>query len=220
MDFHLWLAYFAAAWLIALSPGSGAVLSMSHGLAYGVRQASATIWGLQIGLAIILLVAGVGVGAVLVASGTAFWVVKVAGALYLCWLGLKQWRAPAHVGSPLDTAGTAHAPSLSAHPSVRQRLLTGALTNATNPKGIVFMVAVLPQFIDPQRPLAWQLLILLATTLAVDVVVMHGYAFLASRLRALLRTPRARRVQNRVFGGVLMAMGASLLAVGRAGSAA
>lgn len=223
MDFHLWLAYFAATWLIALSPGSGAVLSMSHGLAYGVRQASATIWGLQIGLAFILLVAGVGVGAVLLASGTAFWVVKVAGALYLCWLGLKQWRAPAHVGSPLDAAGTAgaaHAPHLPAHPSVRQRLLTGALTNATNPKGIVFMVAVLPQFIDPQRPLALQLLILLITTLAVDVVVMHGYAFLASRLRTLLRTPHARRVQNRVFGGVLMAMGASLLAVGRTGQAA
>ncbi|MDO5289189.1 MAG: LysE family transporter [Pseudomonadota bacterium] len=211
MDWHVWLAYLAAAWLIALSPGSGAVLSMSHGLAYGVRQASATIWGLQIGLAFILLVAGLGVGAVLVASGTAFWVVKVVGALYLCWLGLKQWRAPVNVGNPLDAADAAHAPRL----SVRQRVLMGALTNATNPKGIVFMVAVLPQFIDPKRPLALQLLILLATTLSTDVVVMHGYAFLASRLRALLRTPRARRVQNRVFGGVLMGMGASLLAVGR-----
>ncbi|MDO4725087.1 MAG: LysE family transporter, partial [Comamonadaceae bacterium] len=70
------------------------------------------------------------------------------------------------------------------------------------------------------RPLVLQLLILLITTLAVDVVVMHGYAFLASRLRALLRTPGARRVQNRIFGGVLMAMGASLLAVGRTGQAA
>lgn len=215
MDLHLWLAYLAAAWLVALSPGSGAVLSMSHGLAYGVRQASVTIAGLQIGLAFILLVAGLGVGAVLVASATAFWVVKVVGALYLCWLGLKQWRAPVNVGNPLDAADATNvvsAPRL----SVRQRLITGALTNATNPKGIVFMVAVLPQFINPQRPLALQLLILLATTLATDVVVMHGYAFLASRLRALLRSPGARRVQNRVFGGVLMGMGASLLAVGRA----
>jgi len=56
MDWHIWLAYFVASWAIALSPGSGAVLSMSHGLAYGVRQASATILGLQAGLAIILLV--------------------------------------------------------------------------------------------------------------------------------------------------------------------
>ena len=206
MDWHVWLAYFLAAWLIALSPGSGAVLSMSHGLQYGVRQTTATIVGLQIGLAFILLVAGAGVGALLLASTTAFMVVKVLGAGYLIWLGVKQWRAPVD-GAASDAA----APSEPAGLSVRQRLLRGALTNATNPKGIVFMVAVLPQFIDPNKPLALQLAILLVTTLAVDSVVMHGYAFLASRLRALMQSVRARKTQNRVFGGVLMGMGASLL---------
>ena len=209
MDWHVWLAYFLAAWLIALSPGSGAVLSMSHGLQYGVRQTTATIVGLQIGLAFILLVAGVGVGALLVASATAFMVVKLLGAAYLLWLGFKQWRAPV----TLDDGGAQAGPPVM---RLRQRVLTGALTNATNPKGIVFMVAVLPQFIDPKRPLLLQLLILLVTTLAVDTVVMHGYALLASRLRALLRSARARRTQNRVFGGVLMGMGASLLMVDRA----
>ena len=209
MDWHVWLAYFLAAWLIALSPGSGAVLSMSHGLQYGVRQTTATIVGLQIGLAFILLVAGAGVGAVLVASAGAFMVVKLLGAAYLLWLGFKQWRAPV----TLDDGGAQAGPPVM---RLRQRVLTGALTNATNPKGIVFMVAVLPQFIDPKRPLLLQLLILLVTTLAVDTVVMHGYALLASRLRALLRSARARRTQNRVFGGVLMGMGASLLMVDRA----
>ncbi len=214
MDWHVWLAYFLAAWLIALSPGSGAVLSMSHGLQYGVRQTTATIVGLQIGLASILLVAGAGVGALLLASTTAFMVVKVLGAGYLIWLGVKQWRAPVD-GAASDAA----APSEPAGLSVRQRLLRGALTNATNPKGIVFMVAVLPQFIDHKKPLALQLAILLVTTLAVDSVVMHGYAFLASRLRALMQSVRARRAQNRVFGGVLMGMGASLLMVDRVSKA-
>ena len=214
MDWHVWLAYFLAAWLIALSPGSGAVLSMSHGLQYGVRQTTATIVGLQIGLASILLVAGAGVGALLLASTTAFMVVKVLGAGYLIWLGVKQWRAPVD-GAASDAA----APSEPAGLSVRQRLLRGALTNATNPKDIVFMVAVLPQFIDPNKPLALQLAILLVTTLAVDSVVMHGYAFLASRLRALMQSVRARRAQNRVFGGVLMGMGASLLMVDRVSKA-
>ena len=214
MDWHVWLAYFLAAWLSALSPGSGAVLSMSHGLQYGVRQTTATIVGLQIGLASILLVAGAGVGALLLASTTAFMVVKVLGAGYLIWLGVKQWRAPVD-GAASDAA----APSEPAGLSVRQRLLRGALTNATNPKGIVFMVAVLPQFIDPNKPLALQLAILLVTTLAVDSVVMHGYAFLASRLRALMQSVRARRAQNRVFGGVLMGMGASLLMVDRVSKA-
>ena len=214
MDWHVWLAYFLAAWLIALSPGSGAVLSMSHGLQYGVRQTTATIVGLQIGLASILLVAGAGVGALLLASTTAFMIVKVLGAGYLIWLGVKQWRAPVD-GAASDAA----APSEPAGLSVRQRLLRGALTNATNPKGIVFMVAVLPQFIDPNKPLALQLAILLVTTLAVDSVVMHGYAFLASRLRALMQSVRARKTQNRVFGGVLMGMGASLLMVDRVSKA-
>ena len=214
MDWHVWLAYFLAAWLIALSPGSGAVLSMSHGLQYGVRQTTATIVGLQIGLAFILLVAGAGVGALLLASTTAFMIVKVLGAGYLIWLGVKQWRAPVD-GAASDAA----APSEPAGLSVRQRLLRGALTNATNPKGIVFMVAVLPQFIDPKKPLVPQLAILLVTTLAVDSVVMHGYAFLASRLRALMQSVRARRAQNRVFGGVLMGMGASLLMVDRVSKA-
>lgn len=209
MDWHVWLAYFIASWAIALSPGSGAVLSMSHGLAYGVRRASATILGLQAGLALILLVAGAGIGALLLASSTAFTVVKVLGAAYLLWLGFKQWRAP--VLPAQDAASPVQAPPLSA----RQRFMQGLLTNATNPKGIVFMVAVLPQFIRPDRPLWLQLLILLATTLSVDMVVMHGYAAVASSLRRWLSSARTQRIQNRVIGGVLMAMGASLAFVGR-----
>lgn len=211
MELHVWLAYFAAAWVIAVSPGSGAVLSMTHGLAYGVRNASATIVGLQLGLSVVLLVAGVGVGAVLVASATAFTVVKVLGAAYLIGLGIQQWRAPVTVATDAHP-GTSGVPGL---PSVRQRIALGFLTNVTNPKGIVFMVAVLPQFIDPARPLWLQLLILLVTSIGVDLIVMHGYAFLASRAKRWLATARARRMQNRVFGGVLMAMGASLFMVKR-----
>lgn len=212
MDFNVWLAFFAASWVIAISPGSGAVLSMSHGLAYGVRNASATIVGLQLGLAVVLLVAGVGVGALLMASATAFTVVKVLGAAYLIWLGLQQWRAPVQAAAGAHP-GAAGAPGL---PSARQRIALGFFTNVTNPKGIVFMVAVLPQFIDPARPLWLQLLILLMTSVGVDLIVMHGYAFLASRAQRWLATAKARRAQNRVFGGVLMAMGASLFMVKRA----
>lgn len=214
MEWHLWLAYLVAAIAIALSPGPGAVLSMSHGLSWGVRGASVTILGLQAGLTLILLVAGVGVGAVLLASSTAFTVVKVLGAAYLLWLGLHQWRAPVIFAREADDgvpSRSAQAPLLSA----RQRFLRGLLTNATNPKGIVFMVAVLPQFIVPTRALAPQLLVLLVTTLTVDFVVMHGYALLAASLRGWMNSARAQRTQNRIAGAVLMAMGASLAFVGR-----
>ena len=217
MELNVWLAFLAASVAIAISPGSGAVLSMSHGLAYGVRHASATIWGLQAGVAGVLLIAGLGVGALLVTSATAFTVVKVLGAAYLVWLGFKQWRAPV-VASEAPSQAGASAPGVAspaALPSRRERFVLGFFTNMTNPKGIVFMVAVLPQFIDPQRALWLQLLVLMATTVAVDVMVMHGYAFMASRAQRWLSSARSRRAQNRVFGGVLMAMGASLLMVKR-----
>lgn len=219
MDTSIWWSYFAAAWLIALSPGSGAVLSVGHGLRYGVQGASVTILGLQAGLMGITLIAGVGVGSLLVASATAFTVVKVLGALYLLWLGWKQWRAPVHAGHGLldeATGPSGESPATVPMMSARQRFLTGLFTNLTNPKGIVFMVAVLPQFIMAERPLLPQIGVLMLTTVAVDLVVMHGYAYTGARLARLLRSVRAQRAQNRLFGGVLMAMGASLMWVRRA----
>ena len=209
MDLQIWLAFFAATCLIAVSPGSGAVLAMSHGLSYGVRKTGATILGLQLGLLLILVIAGAGVGSLLLASEVAFSAVKVLGACYLIYVGFSQWRAGAAsplVGAEQTDAGT-----------WKKRCLTGFLTNATNPKGIIFMVAVLPQFMTDSRPLWTQLLVMAATSVAVDVVVMHGYAAGASALRRLMRSASAVRAQNRIFGGLLMAVGAGLFFVKRGG---
>jgi homoserine/homoserine lactone efflux protein len=211
MRWEVWLAYFAACWVIAVSPGSGAVLSMSHGLSYGLRRTTTTIFGLQAGLVIVLLVAGGGLGALLLASEQAFVVVKTVGALYLIYLGIQQWRARVESGATQDGAAAARVAVMSR----RRRFATGLLTNVTNPKGIIFMVAVLPQFIDPNRPLAPQLAILAATMCGVDLVVMHGYALLASRMQGLFRNARAVLWQNRFFGSVLMAVGAALFFVRR-----
>lgn len=210
MDGQTWWAFFGAACLIAISPGSGAVLSMSHGLAYGVRASSATILGLQLGLLLILAIAGAGVGSLLLASDVAFAGVKVLGAGYLIYLGWSQWRADA-AAPMLAGEGAGTAPVL----PWRQRCLAGFLTNATNPKGIVFMVAVLPQFMTDSRPLLPQLLTMAATLVMVDVLVMHGYAASASALRRLLRSAQAVRWQNRLFGAVLMVVGAGLFFVQR-----
>jgi homoserine/homoserine lactone efflux protein len=208
MEFSTWLAFFSACVFIAISPGSGAVLCMSHGLAYGVRNTSATIGGLQMGLLLVLLIAGGGVGALLIASDWAFMTVKVLGAAYLMYLGWSQWRS---IGNGVDV-GHAQAQVL----PWRQRTLAGFLTNATNPKGIIFMVAVLPQFLTPGRPLALQLLVMAITLLSVDTVVMHGYAASASALRRWMRSPEAMRWQNRIFGGLLMLVGLGLFFVQRA----
>ncbi|MGZ3182773.1 MAG: LysE family transporter [Telluria sp.] len=217
MHLTTWLAFVAAGTLIAISPGSGAVLSMSHGLSYGVRKASATVLGLQLGLLTVLAIAGAGVGTLLLASEVAFSVVKTVGALYLIYLGLSQWRAQV-AATPAAALAQRTAPV--AAPPARKRILTGFLTNATNPKGIIFMVAVLPQFIDNGEALLPQLAILGATMMCIDTIVMHGYAFLASSLQRFLRDPRAVRNQNRFFGGVLMCVGGALFFVKRTGHAA
>ncbi|HEU4852549.1 MAG TPA: LysE family transporter [Telluria sp.] len=209
MTFTTWFTYAIAAILIAISPGSGAVLSMSHGLAYGVRKASGTVLGLQLGLVLVLVVAGAGVGTLLIASETAFSIVKIVGARYLIWLGLSQWRAR------VDPAAVANGPVQAEAPPLRKRILTGFLTNATNPKGILFMVAVLPQFIDNTRPLLPQLAILGATMVVIDVTVMHGYAWLAQSMQRFFRDARSVKAQNRFFGGMLMLMGGALFFVKR-----
>ncbi|SFC39683.1 homoserine/homoserine lactone efflux protein [Polaromonas sp. OV174] len=210
MDLHTWTAFFFASILIAISPGSGAVLAMSHGLSYGVRRTQATIVGLQAGLLVILIIAGAGVGSLLIASELAFSLVKILGAGYLIYIGWSQWRSSAAL-TPDETGAPSNVNMLSA----RRRFLTGFLTNVTNPKGILFMVAVLPQFISPSRPLWLQLLLMALTSVTVDLVVMHGYAFAASRLQTLFKNAQAIKWQNRLFGGLLMAVGAGLFFVKR-----
>ena len=208
MTLATWITFVIAGSLIAISPGSGAVMAMSHGLAYGIRKASATVLGLQIGLLLVFVIAGAGVGSLLLASELAFSVVKTVGALYLIWCGVSQWRARAQ-------PATLEAAALIAHPSFGRRVLTGFLTNATNPKGIIFMVAVLPQFISQQAALLPQLLILGATMVTIDCLVMHGYAWLAASMQRYFRDERAVKKQNRFFGGVLVLVGAALFFVKR-----
>lgn len=208
MTFTTWITFVIAACIIAVSPGSGAVLSMSHGLSYGVKRTSATILGLQLGLLLVLAIAGAGVGSLLLASEFAFSVVKTVGALYLIWLGISQWRAKVAAGQGVQAAQAAL-------PSFRKRFMTGFLTNATNPKGIIFMVAVLPQFINQHAPVLPQLAILAATMFVIDLVVMHGYAFLASSMQRFFREAAAIKMQNRVFGSLLMFIGGALFFVKR-----
>lgn len=210
MALSTWLTFFVASCIIAVSPGSGAVLCMSHGLSYGVKRTSGTIVGLEAGLLLILGIAGAGVGSLLLASQLAFNIVKIVGALYLIYLGFMQFRAKTAVGPE-----EAPHPLANGMPSLRRRVLTGFLTNATNPKGIIFMVAVLPQFIAHDAPLLPQLFVMGVTMVTVDLMVMHGYAFAASSMQRFFRDQKMVQRQNRFFGSVLMAVGTALFFVKR-----
>jgi homoserine/homoserine lactone efflux protein len=205
MTLATWLAFFVASWLISLSPGAGAISCMAAGMRYGYARARWNILGLQIGVVFILVVVAAGVGAVLAASTMAFEAIKWAGAAYLVWLGIQQWRAPAFA---VDAEADAARKSLGGTP--KELVLRGFLVNATNPKGIVFMLAVLPQFIDPQRPLFVQYAICAATIFFTDLVVMSGYTAFAAKVLRALREPHQVRWINRTIGSLFVAAGALL----------
>ncbi|WP_068825086.1 LysE family transporter [Pseudomonas sp. BMS12] len=208
MALQTWLAFFVACWVISLSPGAGAIASMSSGLRYGFWRGYWNAIGLQLALLMQIAVVAAGLGAVLATSELAFSLIKWFGVAYLVYLGWRQW-----VAAPGEIA-TADGERPLGRPLTL--MLRGFLVNASNPKAIIFILAVLPQFLDPQAPLLVQYLLMSATMVAVDLVVMAGYTGLAARVLRALRSPRQQRLLNRTFGGLFVAAAALLAMVRRA----
>ncbi|PYY80083.1 threonine transporter RhtB [Pseudomonas sp. TKO26] len=208
MVLETWLTFFAASWVISLSPGAGAIASMSCGLQYGFWRGYWNALGLQLGLAMQIAIVAAGVGAILAASATAFYAIKWFGVAYLVYLAVKQWRA-----LPSDLSDDAAVRPIGKPLALMFR---GFLVNISNPKALVFMLAVLPQFIDPHAPLVKQYLILGATMIVVDLIVMAGYTGLASKVLRLLRTPVQQRRMNRTFAGLFLGAAGLLATIRKA----
>lgn len=208
MELSTWLAFFAASWAISISPGAGAVAAMSAGLNHGFRRGYITTMGLILGIWTQVLIVGVGLGALVAASGTAFSVVKWLGVAYLVYLGIAQWRAPATPMVAADENGAAI--------TWRTMVLKAWMINAVNPKGTVFLLAVVPQFMDLSRPLLMQYVVIGATIGFTDLVVMAGYTALAARVLGALKSPSHIRLLNRIFGSFFVVAGGLLALFKRA----
>lgn len=208
MDFHTWLTFFLACWAISISPGAGAVASMSSGLNHGFRRGYMLCIGLVLGIWTQLLIVSVGLGALIATSATAFAVVKWAGVAYLVWLGILQWRATA---APMAAAGGGGQGA-----TVWQLIARGWGVNTVNPKGTVFLLAVVPQFISPDQPLLPQYLVIGATLAFTDLVVMAGYTALAAKVLTTFSSASHVRLLNRVFGALFVMAGALLSVFKRA----
>lgn len=210
MELDLWLAFVGAAIAISVSPGAGAVQSMATGLAHGLRRGAWSVAGLQLGLMAQLVAVAVGLGAAVAKSVVAFEVIKWIGVVYLIYLAVRQWRTPAgDLGEQVNVTVGADRWGL---------LRRGFLVNMTNPKGMVFLLAVLPQFVVPAKPLLPQYLVIAATMLIVDIIVMCGYTGLAARLLGWMRTPKQQTIVNRTMSA-LFATAAVVLSLVRGGTA-
>jgi len=194
MTWQMWLAFFGAAIVIAVSPGAGAIQSMATGLTHGVKRGYWNILGLEIGLMLQLALVAIGLGAAVANSILAFTIIKWVGVAYLLYLAIRQWRT---VAVDLNAQVGKAVPSGPVALTIR-----GFLVNATNPKGLLFFLAVMPQFVVPTAPLLPQYLAIAATMVAVDLVVMGLYTGLAVRLLTWLRTPRQQTALNRTFSGM------------------
>ncbi|MFJ3482509.1 LysE family transporter [Pseudomonas sp. NPDC090202] len=208
MSLETWLAFFAACWVISLSPGAGAIASMSSGLQYGFWRGYWNALGLQLALIVQIAIIAAGLGAVLATSALAFTLIKWFGVAYLVYLGIKQWRA-----LPTDLSEDAAIRPIGKPLAL---VFRGFLVNISNPKALVFMLAILPQFIDTHQPLLAQYLTIAATMVTVDLIVMAGYTGLASKVLRALKTPKQQRRMNRTFAGLFVSAAAFLATLHRA----
>ncbi|KXO14280.1 Homoserine/homoserine lactone efflux protein [Moritella sp. JT01] len=206
MNFDLWLAFLVACIVLAISPGAGAVNSMSIAMKHGFKRSLISNLGLQVGNIINITIVGAGLGALLAQSEVMFFTIKWAGIIYLIYLGIQKFRESTTDCNELERRQDESA----------WKVFTQAVfINITNPKSIVFLVALLPQFIDPLGSYLQQMQILGITMVVVDLTVMAGYSMLATRVAHLIQSKRHLMIQNRIFGCMFIGAGTLLAAISR-----
>lgn len=199
MTFEIWIAFAAASTALLLIPGPTVLLVMSYALSQGRPVAMATVAGVALGDLIAMTTSLLGLGALVLASATLFTALKWVGAVYLIYLGIKLFRsAPSASLGYIDQE--AKTPS-------RGVFVHAATVTALNPKGIVFFIAFVPQFITPANPLLPQFIILVSTFVGLASLNALVYALLADSLRSKITKPSVLAGLSRFGGGALVAMG-------------
>jgi len=207
MSFELWIAFALASTALLAIPGPTVMLVVSYALGRGRASGWATVPGVALGDFTAMTLSLAGAGAVLAASATLFTALKLCGAAYLVWLGVQLWRAKP---APADIAG------LAIDVPQRRMFWSAFVVTALNPKGIVFFVAFVPQFVEPAAPLLPQFAILVATFVALGTANAALWALMAGTMRARFRRPSTLRLVNRIGGSFLIGAGVLTAAVRRA----
>ncbi len=207
MGVELWLIYLVAAIGLSLTPGPNGLLSLTHGACFGVGQTVYTVLGGALGFFVLIAASLAGMGALLATSEQAFTIAKWIGAAYLIYLGIRLWCSPAPaVAVPKGADGAAEIRSW--------RLFSqGFFVAVSNPKGLIFFAAFLPQFIVPGDSFAVQLLVFGGTFVAVEIAYELLLAGLAQRVAPWLT--RHGRWFNRITGGTFIGIGAALTTTSR-----
>jgi threonine/homoserine/homoserine lactone efflux protein len=205
MDLSTWLIYAAVALVPILSPGPAVVLAISNSVAFGWRRAAYSSMGNVVGLFVLAVLAAAGLGTLLQTPSLLFAALKLLGAAYLIYLGIRQWRSKANGLIQPNT------PTLKVRRSNRRLFTQGLLLATTNPKAILFFTALFPQFINTELALLTQFLILTGTFMLFSFFTLMGYALVACSARAWFSHPRNLRWFGRLSGGAFMLLGIGVL---------
>jgi|TARA_B110000116_G_scaffold216274_1_gene193135 homoserine/homoserine lactone efflux protein len=200
MEFTVWLGLLASALFISISPGPGAIFSISQGTQYGFKRSIISVIGLQLGLMSQIIFLLLGLGVLIDQFPSIFSIIKILGMLYLVLLGVIQWLKKIEQISTSKTG-------LENTFSPLNSLLKGFFVNITNIKGTVFFLALIPLFIDLTALKISTCLILTLTLVSVDLFVMTGYLMLAEISKSFLSDPKKILWQNRVTGLILILIG-------------
>jgi threonine/homoserine/homoserine lactone efflux protein len=211
MSLHTWWLFVATVFVVSAIPGPNMLLVMTHGAQHGLRRSSATMAGCLSALVLMLSVSAAGLGVFLEAWPAMFNVLRMIGAAYLVYLGVKSWRAPADAAAMHDPDKLAAKPARSRFALFRN----GFLVAGSNPKAILFAAALLPQFIDAGRPTLPQFGVLVATFAVIEVSWYLVYAGFGTRIGAKLKSRNVAKAFNRLTGGVFVGFGAMMALVRR-----
>ncbi|RWB51215.1 MAG: LysE family translocator [Mesorhizobium sp.] len=209
MSLHTWWLFVATVFVVCAIPGPNMLLVMTHGARHGLRRTSATMAGCLSALVLMLAVSAAGLGVFLEAWPALFNALRLIGAAYLIYLGIKAWRAPA------DEVAASEVEELAARPVHSHVALfrNGFLVASSNPKAILFAAALLPQFIDAALPKLPQFGILVATFAVIEVSWYLVYAGFGTRIGSRLKSRSVARLFNRLTGGVFVGFGAMMALV-------
>ena len=200
MELTVWLGLLASALFISISPGPGAIFSISQGTQYGFKRSIISVIGLQLGLMSQIIFLLLGLGILIDQFPGIFSIIKILGMLYLIVLGALQWfKKIEQISTSKDDFENSFSPLNS--------LLKGFFVNITNIKGTVFFLALIPLFVDLTSLNISTCVIFTATLVGVDLFVMTGYLMLAEISKSLLSDPKKILWQNRVTGSILIFIG-------------
>ena len=206
MNLDTWLFFCATEIVLCLTPGPAVLLVVAQSLTGGLWAGTYAGIGVLLANALYFAISATGIAALLLASGEIFFAIKWVGAAYLIWLGARALIRAGRMRSD-EPATAANAEQLSA--SSARGVTHGFITQAANPKTLLFFGALLPQFIETGAAIAPQIAILGASSILIELCVLLGYAQLANRGR-LLAAPSLAIGLERVGGGLLIAAGAGL----------